>query len=159
MIAIRPAGADDHTAVRALFLEYASSLGFDLSFQDFEREVASLPGPYAPPEGCIFIAVEEGALLGCVALRRWSDSECEMKRLYVRPTSRGRGVGRLLTETLLGHAAAMGYTRMRLDTVPSMKAAIALYRALGFVEIEPYRANPIPGALFFARDLGGERPA
>ena len=154
MISVRPATTpEDVTLAQALFREYATSLGFDLSFQDFEREVSSLPGDYAPPGGCILLAEEPGRTLGCVAVRPWGGDACEMKRLYVRPSGRGRGAGRILVEALLREARARGYRRMRLDTVPGMDAAIALYRALGFHAIEAYRPNPIPGALYFELDL------
>jgi ribosomal protein S18 acetylase RimI-like enzyme len=133
---------------RALFLEYASSLGFDLRFQDFDREVASLPGEYAPPGGVLLLAVADGRAAGCVALRALDGQTCEMKRLYVRPQARGRGVGRLLCDAAIAEAQVRGYARMKLDTVPQMATAIALYRALGFVSAEPYRYNPLPGAMF-----------
>jgi len=143
----------DWAAARGLFEEYAASLGFDLSFQDFDREVASLPGDYASPRGVILLARDGPAAAGCVALRPLADDACEMKRLYIRPSHRGTGLGRRLADAILAEARARGYRRMRLDTVPGMEAAIGLYRALGFREIEPYRANPIPGALFMEREL------
>jgi putative acetyltransferase len=134
--------------IRILFSEYASSLGFDLSFQDFRKELERLPGDYCPPDGCLLIASDHGSIAGCCALRRLSIDTCEMKRLYVRPESRGRGIGKALAERVIQEARRMGYHKMRLDTVPSMTRAVALYRKLGFKEIEPYRFNPVPGALF-----------
>lgn len=134
--------------VRAILLEYAEWLGFDLHFQDFERELAGLPGEYSPPSGRLLLAVEGGRTVGCVALRKFAPRVCEMKRLYIRPAFRGRGVGRLLTERIIGEARVIGYQRMRLDTVPAMTAAIHLYESLGFKDIEPYRHNPIEGARF-----------
>lgn len=150
----RAATPEDVPAARALFRAYADGLGFGLEFQDFEAELSALPGAYAEPAGCIVLAEEGGALAGCVALRpEGAEGACEMKRLYVVPAFRGRGLGRALAEEILREAKARGYRLMRLDTVPGMEAAIAVYRALGFVEIPPYRYNPIPGALFFERVL------
>ena len=136
----------DH--IRKLFKEYAAWLGFDLGFQDFEREFAELPGDYSPPDGQLLLATYGAQIAGCVALRKFSEGVCEMKRLFVRPQFRGKGIGRSLSESIIEEARKAGYKEMRLDTVPSMKKAIALYHSLGFREIEPYRHNPIQGATF-----------
>ena len=150
--------AADVEQARQLFLEYAHSLDFDLGFQDFDAELQSLPGNYAPPWGCLLLAVSDSEAMGCIALRRLSDHVCEMKRLWVRPAFRGTGTGRRLIESLLDEAYRIGYSSMRLDTVPSMASAISLYRQVGFVEIEPYTSNPIPGALFLQFDLRTRPP-
>lgn len=142
-------GESDVAEVRTLFREYADTLSFALDFQDFERELAELPGAYAPPHGALLLV--RGA--GCVGLRPLDEATCEMKRLYVRPAARGGGVGRLLAEAAVAEARRLGYARMRLDTVPGMEAAQALYAQLGFREIVPYRANPIPGARFLELEL------
>ena len=128
-------------------------LDIDLCFQGFEHEVAGLPGAYAPPRGRLLLALDGAVPAGCVALRPLAAATCEMKRLYVRPAARGRRVGRLLAETVLREARGIGYARMRLDTMPSMKEAIALYRSLGFLEIAPYCENPVAGALFMELSL------
>src|ERR1700693_2696144 len=137
---------------RELFLEYAQSLGFSLCFQNFDQELAGLPGEYAPPEGRLLLAEYEGQPAGCVALHKLEPGICEMKRLYLRPTFRGKGLGQRLAEIIVNEARSVGYRRLRLDTVePVMKDAVALYRLLGFQEIAPYRANPIEGALHVQR--------
>jgi ribosomal protein S18 acetylase RimI-like enzyme len=140
--------------IRELFLEYAQSLGFSLCFQSFDKELAELPGDYAPPEGRLFLATFAGELAGCVALHGLEQNIAEMKRLYVRPQHRGRRIGFALVEQLLAEARQIGYRRIRLDTVePVMKDAVKMYRRLGFHEIPPYRANPIEGALYMQLDL------
>ncbi len=139
--------------VRALFKEYASSLGIDLSFQDFAHEIESLPGVYAPPSGALLVATVRGKVAGCVGVRRFEADICEMKRLFVRHSFRNRGVGRRLALASIEQGRALGYRLMRLDTVPWMREALGLYRSLGFVEIPPYRFNPVAGAVFLERRL------
>ena len=139
---------------RELFLEYAKSLGFSLCFQNFDKELAGLPGDYAPPDGRLLIAEYDGQLAGCVALHKLEADICEMKRLYLRPQLRGRGLGRLLADRIMAEARQIGYHRIRLDTVePVMKDAVAMYRKLGFKEIAAYCANPCAGALHMERQL------
>ncbi len=147
---ISDADTNDLATVRALLREYEASLGVSLDFQDFDDEVAELPGAYAAPGGALLIAAG-GA--GCVALRRIDDETCELKRLYVRPAARGTGLGRRLTLAALDRARELGYRSVRLDTLPGMERAQALYSELGFREIEPYRANPVPGARFLELTL------
>jgi len=134
---------------RSLFLEYGRSLGFSLCFQSFDEELKNLPGAYGPPSGRLLLARYRDHAAGCVALRKLEAGTCEMKRLYVRPGDRGRGLGRLLVERVIAEARAIGYERMRLDTIASaMEDAIALYRRMGFKEISPYSAIPIESALW-----------
>ncbi len=149
MLRISEVKTPEHLEVaRALFREYADSLGFALSFQNFEEELAELPGDYTPPGGRLYLAFEGKRPAGCIALRKLTDDDCEMKRFYVCPLFRGKGVGKLLATIVIGEAREIGYRRMLLDTVPSMKRAMVLYRALGFKPIAPYRENPLPGASF-----------
>ncbi|HEX3740631.1 MAG TPA: GNAT family N-acetyltransferase [Terriglobales bacterium] len=139
---------------RELFLEYANSLGFSLCFQSFDQELASLPGDYAPPEGRLILATSNGNPAGCVALHQIDRDICEMKRLYVRPDFRGKGLGRELAKRVIAEARQIGYKYLRLDTVePVMKTAVAMYRQFGFREIPSYRQNPIDGALYMELQL------
>jgi ribosomal protein S18 acetylase RimI-like enzyme len=147
----------DILAARELFLEYAQSLGFSLCFQGFDAELAALPGAYAPPAGALIVHRVEGLPAGCVALRPLEPGYCEMKRLYVRPAYRGTGLGRILAETAILRAREAGHRFMRLDTLPSMREAQALYERLGFREIPPYTENPICGARFLELELGEAR--
>ena len=144
---------DEVPAIRDLFREYADRLGIDLCFQSFEEELASLPGAYAPPSGRLLVVDAGTELAGCVACRRHALGVCEMKRLYVRPAFRGLGLGRRLIDRLAADAISIGYEAMVLDTLPVMAEAIGLYRSAGFVPIEPYTFNPVPGALYFRKPL------
>jgi GNAT superfamily N-acetyltransferase len=147
LVAVR--SESDLDEVRALLLEYAASLSIPLDFQDFDRELAELPGAYAPPRGALLLARGHG----CVALRPFDDSICELKRLYVRPQARGTGLGRALVAEVVAEARRLDYKRMRLDTLPGMVAAQALYELLGFREIPAYTTNPVAGARFLELEL------
>jgi ribosomal protein S18 acetylase RimI-like enzyme len=144
---------EDVETVRALFREYAASIGVDLSFQGFEQGLAGLPGDYTPPTGRLYLAYVEEAPAGCVGLRKIEEGVCEMKRLYVRPLYRGKGIGRQLVLALAKDGRELGYSKVRLDTLPTMKRAQELYRAMGFKPTDPYRANPVEGALFLELNL------
>lgn len=144
-------------AVRELFVEYAGSLPIDLGFQNFDDELAALPGDYAPPAGALLLALVDGQPAGCVAMRPLPEADhpnaCEMKRLFVRRAFRRFGLGRLLAQRLMDLATQAGYTSMLLDTLDDMEAARELYASLGFVEIPPYYYNPVPGAHYLRADL------
>jgi len=145
--------AEHFERTRELFEDYARSLDFDLGFQDFATELINLPADYAAPHGCILLATHEERIVGCVALRKWSETVCEMKRLYVKPEMQGCGIGRSLAHAIILKARALGYKCMRLDTVSSMRAANRLYASLGFRPIEPYRYNPLEDAQFYELSL------
>ena len=150
---VKATSETDLAAAKSLIEEYVASLEVSLEFQGYPEEIARFPGDYAPPGGTILLAYDGSTAVGVIALRRQSGSVCEMKRLYVRPGYRGRGVGRALSEELVRRAARLGYSKMRLDTLPTMDAAIGLYRGLGFREIPSYRYNPVAGAHFMELDL------
>jgi putative acetyltransferase len=148
----------DIVEIRGLLREYESETGTDLCFQNFEEELAGLPGSYAPPSGRLLIAMarrggSESRPAGCIALRRLDEGICEMKRLFVRADFRGTGLGRRLAMAIIGEACAIGYRKMRLDTLPQQADAHRLYASLGFHEIGPYRPNPIAGSRFLELDL------
>lgn len=146
-------------ATRLLFREYGEELAVDLGFQDFEAELAALPGAYAPPAGGLWLAVDAvGRPAGCVALRPMDEDCCEMKRLYVKPFFRGTGLGRRLAVHAIEAARELGYRRMRLDTLDRLEAAMAIYRELGFVERSPYYDNPLPGVVYWECELEAAKP-
>ena len=154
MVTLEPAIEPHHLAtVRVLFREYAEALGVDLGFQGFEEELHGLPGAYAPPKGALLLAQEGAAVLGCVAVRPLDAETAEMTRLYVRPVARDRGLGRILATVAIEHSKNAGFRRIRLDTLPEMGRARALYESLGFRAIAPYRYNPISGTAFLELDL------
>ena len=145
---------NDIQQARQLFQQYEASLGISLCFQNFAAELANLPGDYAPPRGRLLLAREFDQVMGCVALRPHGPTTCEMKRLFVRPEYRDRGLGRVLVEAIIEEARKIGYAHMRLDTIADrMDRAVALYRSIGFVEIPPYRNNPVDSATFMELDL------
>ncbi len=145
--------AEQFECIRTLFKQYADSLDFKLDFQQLDDELDTLPGDYAPPDGCLILAEDSGRRSGCVALRRLENDICEMKRLYVLPDFREQGIGKILAQAVINEARSKGYAKMRLDTVDSMHAARALYASLGFYAIRPYRYNPIDGASYMELKL------
>lgn len=150
---------EDIDHARTLFEEYAAGLGISLCFQNFDHELKNLPGDYAPPDGRLLLATDEDQLAGCIALRKLEHGVCEMKRLFVRPAFRGKGAGRILVDSIIDEARKLGYTHMRLDTLPGrMDKAIALYQSLGFVDIAPYYENPVEGAKFMELKLTNQEP-
>jgi len=155
---IRADSTKDIDHARELFKEYEAWLEVDLCFQSFEKELAELPGKYAPPDGRLLLAVDDGRVAGRAALRKFDDGICEIKRLFLRSEFRGHGLGRKLAEEIIREAKQIGYERMRLDTLPpKMNDAIALYRSLGFKEIDAYYNNPVPGAKFMELSLTKQR--
>lgn len=150
-----PRTSAEYEAIKALFREYAEQLGFSLAYQDFEKELADFPGKYAAPDGALLLATVDGAAAGTVALRKLDEGICEMKRLYVRPafrgrrTADGRSIGRALAEDIVAIGRERGYQRLRLDTISGkMRQALSLYRSMGFVEIPPYYASPVPDTAY-----------
>ena len=145
--------------VRRLFREYETFLDVDLCFQSFEEELAGLPGKYAPPGGALLIGLNKKRAIGCVGVRRLSDGVCEMTRLFVRPEARGTGAGLQLAKEIIAVARALGYARMRLDTLDRLTDAMRLYETLGFQRIQPYYANPLPGVVYWELKLNKVEPA
>lgn len=152
-VTIREATPEDVATARRLFHEYAAWLGVDLSFQSFDQELAGLPHPYVRPDGFLLFAASSGTVVGCVAAKKLGDGLAEAKRLYVIAEYRGRGIGRQLMEHLLRETQKIGYRAVRLDTLPQMQAARALYEALGFKPIAAYYHNPIAGTVYMERSL------
>lgn len=138
---------------KELFLEYKDSLNLDLCFQNFNEEISDLPAQYSEPNGCIILCYEDDKPIGCIGLKKFSEGVCEMKRLYLRKEARGKGIGRNLAEKIIEKAKEFGYKKMQLDTLETMKEAIALYKSMGFKEIPPYRFNPVKGVIYMELDL------
>ena len=156
---IQAQAVSDLDAARALFREYQRFLGVDLCFQGFEEELATLPGRYAPPRGRLLLALDGSRAAGCVALRPLDDRICEMKRLFVRPAYRGRGLGRVLATRIVNEASALGYAAMRLDTLEGLEGAMHIYTSMGFQRCAPYYANPLPGVVYWERVLSSSPSA
>lgn len=148
--------AEEFAAGRILIEEYAATLGVDLCFQNFSEEIANLATIYGPPRGCLLLARDNKGLAGCVAVRSQAETVCEMKRLYVKAEYRGTGLGRRLAESAIGRARQLGYSRMVLDTLPTMTEAQSLYASLGFREVAGYYQNPVGGVRYLALELGAQ---
>lgn len=145
---------EDFKITKDLFLEYKNSLNLDLCFQKFHEEISGLPSQYSESSGgCVILCYKDVKAIGCIALRKFGNDICEMKRLYLRPEARGKGTGRILAEKIIEKAKEFGYKKMQLDTLATMKEAIALYKSMGFTEIEPYRYNPNKGVVYMKLDL------
>ena len=138
----------DFEKAKELFIEYKNSLNLDLCFQKFHEEISDLPSQYSEPSGCIILCYENKKPTGCIALRKFEGDTCEMKRLYLRPEARGKGIGRVLANKIIEKAKELGYKKMQLDTLETMKEAIALYKSMGFKVIAPYRFNPLDGVVY-----------
>jgi len=143
----------DYDLGKNLFLEYAESLGFSICFQNFEQELVDIQVQYGAPNGCLLLVKDGEQAVGCAGVRRWQGDIAELKRMYLQPSARGRGMGRRLLDSALQHARQLGYHRIRLDTLPSMETAIALYRAAGFTEISAYRDNPFPDTIYLEKNF------
>lgn len=154
MRTVQAISPDQIQEARTLFREYETGLGISLCFQNFEQEVANLPGDYQPPHGRLLLCEHDGSVAGCIALRKLEPGTCEMKRLYIRPDFRGKGLGKSIVKAIIQEARELGYKNMRLDTLPGrMDEAISLYRSLGFREIAPYYENPAPETLYMELNL------
>ncbi|MFA5404220.1 MAG: GNAT family N-acetyltransferase [Ignavibacteria bacterium] len=143
----------DFADAKDLFVEYANSLNFELCFQKFDEEISNLPEQYSEPTGCIILCYEDKKPIGCVGLRKFGEDICEMKRLYLRKEARGKGTGRMLAEKVIAKAKEFGYKKIQLDTIETMKEAIALYKSMRFKEISPYRFNPVKGVIYMELEL------
>ena len=150
---VRAATDDDYRLVSGLFREYLESLPFEIDFQDVDTDIERPTSMYGPPDGCAFLGVVDGDCVGVVGVRRFDDSACELKRMYVRPSSRGTGLGRALAEGAIAAARELGYRRILLDTIADMQAANALYESLGFHPIPAYRHNPLPGDRYYSLEV------
>lgn len=143
----------DFKDTKDLFLEYANSLNFELCFQNFEKEISDIPSQYSEPSGAIILCYDEDKPIGCVGLRKFGEGICEMKRLYLRKGARGKGTGRILAERIIEKAKELGYKKMQLDTIETMKEAISLYKSIGFKEISTYRYNPLKGVIYMKLEI------
>ena len=151
---VKASSKEEYELGKALFVSYAKAIGVDLSFQGFENELLHVNVQYGPPEGALFLVyVDEPSPAGCFALRKFETNVCELKRMFLEKTQRGKGIGRHMMEKALLEARELGYGKIRLDSLRSMKSAIALYREFGFKEVEPYRYNPFKDAVYFEKEI------